>query len=180
MTYDLEKKYNKEVVVQMMDAFGYKNKMAVPKIEKVAVNTGIGSVKDSAMKELIEKNLSIITGQKPKKTLAKKSIASFKIRQGVHIGFSVTLRGKKMYEFLNKMIFVAIPRKRDFRGLNHKCVDDMGNMTIGFKEHLVFPEMAGGDIKNTFGFEVTIITTSKKKKEAFELFKLMGFPFSKK
>jgi large subunit ribosomal protein L5 len=180
MTYDFAKIYKKEVVPQMKSAAKAGNVFAVPKIEKVVVNTGIGSVKDDAQKEFIEKALSIITGQKPSKRLAKKSIASFKLRMGGHIGYSVTLRGKKMYDFLNKLVFVAIPRKRDFRGLNEKGIDEMGNMTIGFKEHLVFPEMAGGDIKNLFGFQVTIVTTAKNKKEALQFFKAMGFPFSKK
>jgi large subunit ribosomal protein L5 len=163
----------------MKESLGYKNDMAVPKIEKAVVNIGTGSIKDDAQKEFIEKQLSMITGQKPVKTLARKSIATFKIREGGHIGYSVTLRGNRMYEFLNKMLFVAIPRKRDFRGIDTKSVDQAGNLTIGFKENIVFPEMVGEDIRNTFGLEVSVVTNAETRKEAIELFKLLNFPFKK-
>ncbi|MFH1979337.1 MAG: 50S ribosomal protein L5 [Patescibacteria group bacterium] len=179
MTYKLKEKYNKEVVPQMIEKFGYKSKMAVPKIEKVTVNSGIGSVKDDARKEMIRDHLAIITGQRPSERSAKKSIASFKIREGLHIGYSATLRGKRMYDFLERMIFVAIPRGRDFRGLDVKSVDSSGNLTIGFKDHLIFPEMMGEDTRNSFGFSVTIVTTAKNREESVEFLRLMGIPFKK-
>lgn len=163
----------------MMKKFGYKNLMAVPKIEKAVINTGIGSVKDDSQKETILKQLSLITGQKLSERPAKKSISTFKLRQGSIVGYSVTLRGRKMNDFLDKMINVAIPRKRDFRGLNPKSVDEAGNLTIGFKEHIVFPEMASEDVRYFFGFSVTIVTTAKTKQEALDLFRLLGFPFTK-
>lgn len=179
MIYDLEKNYKKKVIPEMMKSLGYKNVLMVPRIEKVVVNTGIGSVSDQERKVLIEKHLSIITGQKVSSRPAKKSIASFKTRKGVIVGYSVTLRGKRMYDFLNKLIFVAIPRKRDFRGLDLKSIDTAGNLTIGFKDYLVFPEMVGEDIKNAFGLSVTVVSTAKNKKEAVEFFKNLGFPFKK-
>lgn len=180
MIYDLQKKYKEEVIPEMKKSLGYKNNMAIPKIEKVVVGSGVGSAKDDDTRELIGKNLALITGQAPVKCLAKKSIASFKLRQGGHVGYRVTLRGQKMYDFLNRTVYISIPRKRDFRGIDPAVVDNLGNMTLGFKEHLVFPEMAGGDIKNLFGLGVTIVTTAKNKKEALELFRLLGFPFTKK
>ncbi len=176
----IQEKYKKEVVPAMMKSFGYKNMMAVPKITKVVVNTGIGSVKDENQKNLIEKQMVSITGQKPSKRPAKKSIASFKTREGSHIGYSVTLRGKRMYDFLNKLLYVAIPRKRDFRGLSRTSVDKAGNLSIGFKEHIVFPEMVGEDVKNLFGLQATIVTTAHGKEEGHKFFELLGFPFAKK
>jgi len=149
------------------------------KIIKVIVSTGIGSVKDEAKKENIFKSLTFITGQKPKINQAKKSIASFKSRHGMPIGYSVTLRGQRMYDFLEKLINITIPRVRDFRGLNLNLIDQAGNMTIGFKEHIVFPEAAGEDVRSAFGIGVTIVTNAKTKEEASELLKLIGFPFKK-
>jgi large subunit ribosomal protein L5 len=179
MNYDLQKYYKEKVIPKMMKEFGYKNPLAVPEIDKVVVNTGTGSVKDEAQKERIEKHLALITGQKPSKRPAKKPIASFKIRQGSHIGYSVTLRGRRMYDFLSRLIFVAIPRQRDFRGLSLKSVDESGNLTIGFKDHLVFPEMADEDVRNAFGFSVTVVTTAGNKRGAVEFLKVLGFPFKK-
>jgi large subunit ribosomal protein L5 len=179
MEFNLEKKYKTFAVPKLKEKFGYKNALEVPKIVKVVLNTGIGRVKEDSQRDFIEKQMSVIAGQHPSKRLAKKSIASFKTREGSHIGFSVTLRGKRMNDFLNKMVFVAIPRKRDFRGLDPKSIDESGNMTLGFKEHIVFPEMVGEDVKNTFGLEVTIVTTAKSKEDALELFKVLGFPFKK-
>jgi len=179
MVYDLEKKYKEEVVPEMINKLGCKNKMAIPRLVKVVVNTGVGSIKDQEKKVMIEEHLAILTGQKVSKRPAKKSIASFKLREGNIIGYSVTLRGNRMYDFLNKLIFVTIPRKRDFRGLDSGSVDESGNLSIGFKDHLVFPEMVGQDIKNAFGLSVTVVTTAKDKDEAVELFKLLGFPFKR-
>jgi len=149
------------------------------KIIKVVVGTGIGSIKDEPKKQSIEKSLALIAGQKPKVNQAKKSIASFKSRQGMPIGYSVTLRGQRMYDFLEKLINITIPRVRDFRGLNLNLIDQAGNMTIGFKEHIVFPEAAVEDVRSAFGIGVTIVTSAKTKEQALELLKLIGFPFKK-
>lgn len=150
------------------------------RINKVVVSAGIGAKKDDKEKmESIQKSLSLITGQKPKINQAKKSIASFKLRKGMPIGYSVTLRGKRMYDFLEKLINISIPRVRDFRGLTSDLIDEAGNMTIGFKEHIVFPEVSKEDIKSAFGLGVTIVTNAKTKEEALELLKLLGFPFVK-
>jgi len=178
MKFDLRTIYE-EAVLEMMKKFGYKNRMAVPRLEKVVVNTGIGSVKDNEQRERIKKDLAAICGQMPRETAAKKSIASFKVREGGHVGYSVTLRGRKMYDFLNKMLFVAIPRKRDFRGLELSSIDEAGNLTLGFKDHLVFPEMVGRDLKSAFGFSATVVTTAKNKQKAEEFLKVLGFPFKK-
>jgi large subunit ribosomal protein L5 len=149
------------------------------KIVKVVVSTGIGSVKDEPKKEAILKSLTLIAGQKPQVNSAKKSIAAFKSREGMPIGYSVTLRGKRMRDFLEKLINVAIPRIRDFRGLDPKLIDNAGNMTIGVKEHIVFPETASEDVRSAFGLGVTIATKAKTKQEALELLKSIGFPFKK-
>lgn len=179
MQYDLKKIYKEKTIPHMKEKFGYKSTMAVPCLKKVVINTGIGKVKDKEQKDRIEKNLTLIVGQKLSERPAKKSIASFKIRQGLHIGYSATLRGKRMHDFLNKMVFVAIPRKRDFRGLDLKSIDDVGNLTLGFKDHLVFSEMIDEDVRSAFGFSVSIVTTAKSREEAIEFFKSLGFPFKK-
>lgn len=177
-TGDLKQKYIKEVIPTMKERFGYKNNTAVAAIKKVIVNVGIGSsaLKDDKAQELIAKDLALITGQKPAPTQAKKAIAGFKIRQGMIIGLKVTLRGKRMFDFLFRLINVAIPRIRDFRGLDPKSVDQGGNLTIGIKEHIIFPEISTEDVKRIFGLEVTVVTNAKKREQALELFKLMGFP----
>ena len=149
------------------------------KIVKVIISTGTGSVKDEPKKQSIEKSLTLIAGQKPKVNQAKKAIASFKSRKGLPIGYSVTLRGQRMIDFLEKLINVTIPRVRDFRGLNPNFIDRAGNMTIGFKEHIVFPEAAGEDVRSAFGVGVTVVTSAPTKEEASELLKLIGFPFKK-
>jgi len=173
----LKEKYAKEVIPKMKERFGYNNDLAVPKITKVVVNTGIGKVlKDEKMQEAIAKDLALITGQKPVSTLARGAISGFKIRKGMKVGLKVTLRGKKMYEFLERLIGAAIPRIRDFRGLPEKSIDKEGNLTVGIKEHIVFPEIAHEDVKTIFGLEVTVVTNAKDRKEAIELFKLLGFP----
>lgn len=179
MNYDIQKKYKEEVVSKMKEKFGYKNEHAVPRIVKIVVSTGTGSVKDKEKIKLTENHLALITGQHPIQTTAKKAIAAFKTRKGSHIGYSITLRGKRMYDFLNRMIFVAIPRQRDFRGINPESVDDFGNLTVGFKDHLVFPEMVGQDVRDAFGLAVTIVTTAKNKNEAIEFFRFLGFPLKK-
>ncbi|MFH1129189.1 MAG: 50S ribosomal protein L5 [Patescibacteria group bacterium] len=175
----LEEKYKKEVVPKMKEKFGFKNDFSVPVIEKVVVNVGIGSVvisKDDKARESIEKDLTLITGQKPVATLAKKDISAFKVREGMPVGLKVTLRGKRMYDFISRLINIVLPRTRDFRGLVVKSIDQDGNLSIGVKEHLIFPEISQEDIRRIFGLEITVVTHIKDKEQALELYKLMGFP----
>lgn len=147
------------------------------KIEKVVINIGLSrALKDEKFMEIALRDLALITGQKPKTTLAKKSIANFKIRKGQIIGAIVTLRGKRMHDFLGRLINVALPRTRDFRGIDLKSLDKNGNLTIGIKEHIVFPEISGEEIRNIFGFEITIVVKTKNKEEAIALYKSFGFP----
>ena len=176
---NFKEKYNKEIIPEMKKKFGYKNNLAVPKITKVVVGIGTGSVKDNAKKDLIQKSLALIAGQKLRENPAKKSIATFKLREGSIIGYSTTLRGKRMHDFIQKFINVALPRVRDFRGLDSESVDEIGNFSVGIKEHTVFPETGDEDIRSAFGFGVTVVTTAKTKEEALELLKLTGFPFKK-
>lgn len=176
----IKEKYSKTVIPEMKKKFGYKNDLAVPRIVKVIVSSGTGSFKDEAKKEAVEKSLAVITGQKPLVNRAKKSIASFKSRQGMPIGYSVTLRGNRMYDFLDKLVGITIPRVKDFRGLNLAAMDEMGNMTIGLKEHTSFPETAGEDVRSAFGLGVTIVTSANNKNEATEMLRELGMPFSKK
>lgn len=179
----LREKYEKEVVPQMMERFGYKNKMAVPKIEKVVINTGFGrqvsgKTADEQKKiiEAILEDLALISGQKPILKKAKKSISGFKIKKGMPVGATVTLRRKRMNDFLERLIHIALPRLRDFRGIEPKSFDKEGNLTIGIKEQIVFPEISPEKVKNIFGLEITIVTTAKKREEGIELLKLLGFP----
>ena len=174
----LKEKY-KALLPEMKNSLGGGNVMAVPKITKVVVSTGTGRARDKKRNALVEDRLAKITGQKPVARGAKKSIASFKLREGEIIGFSVTLRGERMYSFLDKLINVAIPRMRDFRGLDVKGIDDMGNYTIGIKEHTIFPETSDEDLKDVFGLAITITTTAKNKKDAQALFQQLGIPFKK-
>ena len=161
----------------MMKKFGYKTEMAVPRILKVVVNSGIGKIKDNKdAVASVEKHLSLITGQKSFARKAKKAISSFKTREGMVVGYKVTLHGNKMCDFIYRLINLAIPRMRDFKGISLRSVDGGGNLTMGFKEHIVFPETLGEDIKHIFGLEVTVVTNAKTKEEAIELFKLLGFP----
>jgi large subunit ribosomal protein L5 len=183
MITHLKEKYNKEVLPEMKKEFGYKSSMAVPKIEKVSVNVGFGRsvVGKSAqerkkIQEGIIKDLSLITGQKMVLRKAKKSISSFKTRKGMSIGTSCMLRGKKMNDFLERLIHVALPRSRDFKGIDPKSVDQSGNLSIGIKEHIIFPEVSPEQAKQIFGLEVTIATTAENKEEGLKLFKLLGFP----
>ena len=153
------------------------NVMALPKIEKVIVNIGLGrALKDEKFLEIALRDMALITGQKPKTTLAKKSIANFKIREGDIIGAVVTLRGQKMRDFVDRLVKVALPRTRDFRGIDAKSIDKSGNLTIGVKEHIVFPEIKGEEVRNIFGFEITIVVKAKNKEEALVLYKTLGFP----
>ena len=173
----LKEKYAKEVIPKMKERFGYNNDLAVPKIIKVVVNTGIGKfLKDEKMQEIVAKDLAMITGQRPVFTLAKGAVSGFKIRKGMKVGLKVTLRRRRMYDFLDRLIGAALPRIRDFRGIPEKSIDEKGNLTIGIKEHIVFPEIAHEEVKLIFGLEVTVVTNSKKREEAVELFRLLGFP----
>ncbi len=158
---------------------GIENVMALPKLVKVVISTGVGSLKDKKKMELVQDRLVKITGQKPSPRGAKKSIASFKVREGDPVGFMITLRGNRMYGFLDKLINVAIPRIRDFRGLEVKAIDNMGNYTIGLKEHTVFPETADEDLRDVFGMAITITTTAKDKKSAESLLRYIGLPIKK-
>ncbi len=176
---NFEEKYKKEVVKELMKRRNHSSPLAVPKIMKITVNTGVGRVKEDKDREAIAKNLALITGQKLVARLAKKAIASFKTREGMTIGYSATLRGKRMYDFLTRLISVALARTRDFRGLSEKSVDEKGNMTIGIREHIVFPEIIGEDVKNIFGLSVTLTTRARSRDEALEMYKLLGIPFQK-
>ncbi len=183
MITKLKEKYRKEVIPAMMKKFGYKNVMVVPKIEKVVVNTGFGRMiinktSDEQKKayQLIFDDLALICAQRPILTKAKKSISGFKLREGMSIGAKVTLRGRKMNDFLERVIHIALPRFRDFRGIDLKSFDKKGNLTIAIKEHIVFPEVSSEKAKNIFGFEITVVTTAKNKEESIELLRLFGFP----
>lgn len=166
---------------KMKSIFHYKNTMAAPKMKKVVINVGTGTSlkKDKNKNDAIADRLAKITGQKTSLRGAKKSISSFKVRQGDPIGIIVTLRGKRMYAFLEKLINVALPRTKDFRGINCKAVDSIGNLTIGIKEHTIFPETADEDIKDVFGFAITLVSSAKNKKEGTNFFELLGIPFKK-
>lgn len=161
--------------------FEYKNKMAAPKMVKIVVSsaTGSGVKRDKNRNDFIMARLAKITGQKPSVRSAKKSIASFKLRAGDPVGVAVTLRGARMYTFLDKLINVALPRTKDFRGIDKKIIDNIGNLTLGIKEHTIFPETGDEELKDVFGFGVTMTTTAKTKDEAFAFFELIGIPFKK-
>ncbi|HDQ16876.1 MAG TPA: 50S ribosomal protein L5 [Candidatus Vogelbacteria bacterium] len=161
----------------LMKDLGLNNVNSLPKIEKVVVSVGTGRGRDTKKNELVIEKLKKITGQKPVGCQAKKSIATFKLRQGEIIGQKVTLRGSKMYDFIDRLLNIALPRTRDFKGLSLKNIDNMGNLTIGIKENIVFPETADEDIKDVFGLAITIITTAKNKATAELLFKKLNFPF---
>lgn len=158
---------------------GAKNLMSLPHLVKVVVNSGTGKAKDKKRNELVDDRLAKITGQKPAPRGAKKSIASFKVRQGDVVGYAVTLRGQRMYDFLDLLFNVAMPRIRDFKGYNDKIVDEIGNLTLGIKEHTVFPQTADEELKDVFGLAITITTTAKNRDEALTFFKAIGFPFKR-
>lgn len=172
-------KYKTEVIPALQKDFGHKNATSVPQIDKVVVNVGVGKAKDSNMIELAEKTIRRITGQHPVKTKAKKSIAGFKLREGTVVGLTVTLRGKKMTDFIEKLIHVTFPRVRDFRGLSVKSFDEQGNLSIGLKEHMAFPEIRPDEVEQVHGIEVTIKTTADNAEEGAALLKGLGFPFKK-
>ena len=172
--------YNDEIVDAMIKKFGYKNIMEVPKLDKIVVNMGVGEAKDNAkLLESAAKDLEIITGQKPVLTKAKKSIANFKIREGLAIGCKVTLSGERMYEFLDRLVNLALPRVRDFRGVNPNAFDGRGNYALGIKEQLIFPEIEYDKVDKVRGMDVIVVTTAKTDEEARELLRLFNMPFAK-
>src|SRR3989344_906867 len=175
------KEKENEAFKKMKTGFHYKNAMAAPKMKKIVLNVGTGTVikKDKNKNEAIALRLAKITGQKAALRGAKQSISSFKVRQGDPIGVVVTLRGKRMYAFLEKLINVAIPRTKDFRGISLGAVDNIGNLTIGIKERTMFPETADEDIKDVFGMSITLVSTAKNKKEGITFFEFLGIPFKK-
>jgi len=175
----LQEKYQKEVMSAMTEKFGYKNVMQLPKVEKVIINMGVGeAVGNPKALDAAVNDLTIISGQKPILTRAKKSLAAWKLRQGMPIGCKVTLRGVRMYQFLDKFINVALPRVRDFRGVSANAFDGRGNYAVGLKEQLIFPEIDYDKIDKIRGMNIVIVTTAKTDEEARELLKLMGMPFS--
>lgn len=182
----LKEKYQKEIVPILMRKLGYKNPMAVPKLEKIVVNSGIGKIlgeiDPDKRKEFLDQfafEIALICGQKPKITCARKSISGFGVKKGMPVGLMVTLRGKRMYHFLERLINYALPRKRDFQGISQKSIDKNGNLTIGFKEHLVFPEIKPEEVKRIIGLEVTLCPRAKNREEAILLYQLLGIPFKK-
>jgi large subunit ribosomal protein L5 len=172
--------YTKEVRKKIADEFGIKNAMAIPKIEKVVLNMGMGdAIQNSKLLDAAVDELGQITGQKPVVTKAKKSIASFKLREGMSIGTRVTLRGDKMYEFLDRLINIALPRVRDFRGVPTRSFDGRGNYTLGIRDHLIFPEIDAGKVDKSKGMNITIVTTAKNDEQARFLLRELGMPFGK-
>lgn len=177
----LKKKFEEEIIPEMMKEFLYKNRMQVPKLKKIIVNIGVGSaVQNPNDIEVAINSLKAITGQMPIITKAKKSIAGFKLRVGMKIGCKVTLRGNRMYEFLDRLLSIALPRTRDFRGISPKSMDGKGNLTIGVDEQLIFPEVDPDKIRKTMGMDVTIVTTTNNNDEGFSLLKSFGVPFREK
>lgn len=176
----LKERYIKEIVPSLKDKMGYKTVMQVPKLEKIVINIGAGDAShNSKLLDACVNDLIAITGQKPVITKAHKSIAGFKIREGQNIGCKVTLRGENMYNFLDKLIAVALPRVRDFRGLSPKAFDGRGNYTIGIKEQLVFPEIEFDDVVKVRGMDIVLVTTAKTNEEAYALLEELGIPFRK-
>ena len=172
--------YKSEIVDAMVKKFGYKNIMEVPKLDKIVINMGVGEAKDnSKVLETAVKELETITGQKVVTTKAKNSVANFKIREGMPIGCKVTLRGEKMYEFLDRLVNLALPRVRDFRGVNSASFDGRGNYALGIKEQIIFPEIEYDKVEKVRGMDVIVVTTAKTDEEARELLRLFGMPFAK-
>ena len=176
----LEEKYRNEVVPSLIEKHNYSPKMLVPRLEKIVVNMGVGdAVANSKMLEAAVSDLEKITGQKPVETRAKKSIASFKVREGHKIGCKVTLRGERMYTFMDKLISIALPRVRDFHGVSPKSFDGRGNYTLGIKEQLIFPEINFDEVVKVRGMDIVFVTTARTNEEAFDLLNELGVPFRK-
>jgi large subunit ribosomal protein L5 len=176
----LKESYQTNIIDKMKHNFNYKNNLAVPHVSKVVINVGVGEAKENEkILSIVESDLKKLAGQKPVVTTARKAISGFKIRKGEKIGLKVTLRGKKMYDFIERLNSIAFPRIRDFRGLKKKGFDKQGNYNLGIKEHTVFPEIKYDKTQKVFGMQVTVTTTAKSDKEALELLTLLGFPFEK-
>lgn len=176
----MKEKYDKEIIPAMLKDFGLKNRMSVPLISKISINVGVGkmSLKDSKVVDQVAVNIARITGQKPIVTKSKKSVAGFKLRQGSPVGVAVTLRGPRMYEFLDRLVNIALPRVRDFRGLEIKSFDSHGNFSVGIKEHMVFPEVAlEGSLDQTHGMQININLNKADKEKGIALLRYFGFPF---
>jgi large subunit ribosomal protein L5 len=174
-------KKKQDEAYKALTKFGYKTKLAAPRLQKIVISSGTGSAmkKDKEKNKVILDRLTKIAGQRPTLRAAKKSVASFKVRQGDPIGVTVTLRGTRMLHFIDKLINVAIPRTKDFRGIDRKVVDSVGNMTLGIKEHTIFPETSDEDLRDVFGFAITLVTSAKNKAEALAFFEYLGIPFKK-
>ena len=176
----LKEQYQNEIVDAMIKKFGYKNIMEVPKLDKVVINMGVGEAKENAkVLDGAVKDMATISGQKPLVTKAKKSVANFKLREGMNIGCKVTLRGDRMYEFADRLINIALPRVRDFRGVKANSFDGRGNYTMGIKEQLIFPEIEYDKVDKIRGMDIVFVTTAKTDEEARELLRLFGMPFAK-
>ena len=175
----LQERYEKEVVPAMMEKFGYKNIMEVPKLEKIVINMGVGEAKDNQkVLESAVSDLQIIAGQKPVLTRAKKSVANFKIRENMALGCKVTLRKTNMYEFVDKLVSIALPRVRDFRGVSAKAFDGRGNYSLGIKEQLIFPEIEYDKVDKVRGMDIIFVTSTNTDEEARELLRFLGMPFA--
>ena len=176
----LKEKYVSEIAPAMRETFGYKSVMQIPRVEKIVLNMGVGEVKDNPKAlENAMRDMAIVSGQRPVETIASKSVAAFKLREGMKIGCKVTLRGEKMYDFLDKLISVSLPRVRDFRGVNSNSFDGHGNYAMGVKEQLIFPEIDYDKVDKIRGMDIIIVTTANTDEEAKELLTLMGMPFRK-
>lgn len=189
-TLTFQEKYAKEIVPLMQEKFSYKNKYQVPRMVKIVLNTGVGKMvnarrgreqvknEEDLLKDLLQE-LALISGQKPQMLRAKRSIAGFKLREGMIVGVRVTLRGARMYDFLARLIHIALPRTRDFRGFPLSSVDEHGNLTIGIREQIIFPEIPHDKVRELWGMEATLVSTARNKEEGTELFKKLGIPFSR-
>lgn len=180
MTSRLKEKYQNEVVGKLIEQFGYENVNEVPKLTKIVINVGLGEAKDNQnLLNAAKDELALITGQRPIEIKAKKSVANFKLREGQAIGTKVTLRREKMYDFLDKLINISLPRVRDFRGINPNSFDGRGNYSLGIKEQLIFPEIKYDDVDFLHGMDITVVTTAKTDEEAKAFLQLLGMPFKK-
>lgn len=173
------KEKSKQAFSALKEKRGYENSMQAPRITKVIISAGVGSFKDKTKFKIVEDRLARITGQKAAPRGAKVSVASFKSRQGDTVGYQITLRGARMYEFLDRLVHIALPRTKDFRGISPKSADEMGNYTLGIKEHNVFPETSDEELKDVFGLAITIVTTAKSRNEVVDFLAFLGFPFKK-
>ncbi len=177
----LQEMFKKDIIRAMMERFSYSNIMQVPKLEKISVNVGVGqATQDAKLLDAVAKDLEQIVGQKVVTTRSKKAISNFKLREGQAIGVRVTLRRKKMFEFMDRFLNIAVPRIRDFRGFSDKSFDGRGNYTVGVKEHIIFPEIDVDKVTKVFGMDISFVTTAKTDQEAYELLKALGVPFVKR